>query len=154
MPLARETEMTREETDAFLGENETGVLSLAEADDPYAAPVSYGYDPEKRSFFFRLVSTPESEKRRFLKASTSARFVVYGDEGAGPEEVYRSVVAAGTLSEIDPSELSVDQIEQYGEAKRPLFEIWGESKEELDIRLYEFETTNVTGRRTEVERDA
>ena len=143
--------MTPEETDAFLGENETGGLSLAEGGDPYAAPVSYGYDPEKRAFYFRLVSTPESEKRRFLQASTTARFVVYGDQ---EEESYRSVVAAGTLSEIDPAELSVDQIEQYGDAKRPLFEIWGDPKEELDIRLYEFETTNLTGRRTEVDRDA
>jgi len=151
MPLARETEMTREETDAFLGENETGVLSLAEGDDPYAAPVSYGYGAETGSFFFRLVSTPESEKRRFLDASATARFVVYGDEG---EEVYRSVVAEGTLTEIDPSELSVDQIQQYGEAKRPLFEIWGEPKDDLDIRLFEFETTNLTGRRTEVDHDA
>jgi len=152
MPLARETEMTPEEIDAFLGENETGVLSLAEGSDPYAAPVSYGYDPEKQAFYFRLVSTPESEKRRFLKPSTTARFVVYGDEAAGTE-IYRSIVAAGTLSEIDPAKLSVEQIEQYGAAKRPLFEIWGEPKEDLDIRLYEFETTDLTGRRTEVERD-
>lgn len=150
MPLARETEMTPEETDAFLGEKETGVLSLAEADDPYAAPVSYGYDPEKRSFYFRLVSTPDSEKRRFLQESTTARFVVYDGE---QEESYRSVVAAGTLTEIQPEELSVEQIEQYGQAKRPLFEIWGEPKEDLDIRLYEFETAQLTGRRTEVERD-
>lgn len=150
MPLARETEMTREETDAFLGGKETGVLSLAEADDPYAAPVSYGYDPERRTFYFRLVSTPESEKRRFLRPDTSARFAVYDDDGEGG---YRSVVAAGRLHEIDPSELSVEQIQQYGEAKRPLFEIWGEPKAELDIRLYEFETTELTGRRTEVDRE-
>ncbi|GAB7095018.1 pyridoxamine 5'-phosphate oxidase family protein [Halolamina litorea] len=150
MPLARETEMTREETDAFLGEKETGVLSLAEADDPYAAPVSYGYDPERRTFYFRLVSTPESEKRRFLRPDTSARFAVYDDDGEGE---YRSVVAAGRLHEIDPAELSVEQIQQYGEAKRPLFEIWGEPKAELDIRLYEFETTELTGRRTEFDRE-
>ena len=152
MPLARETEMTPEEIDAFLGENETGVLSLAEDGDPYAAPVSYGFDPDQRAFYFRLVSTPESEKRRFLKPNTTARFVVYGDGEEGVE-TYRSVVAAGTLSEIDPAGLSVEQIEQYGEAKRPLFEIWGEPKAELDIRLYEFATTKLTGRRTEVERD-
>ena len=150
MPLARETEMTREETDAFLGEKETGVLSLAEDDDPYAAPVSYGYDRERQAFYFRLVSTPESEKRRFLKPDTTARFAVYDDDD---EETYRSVVAAGLLHEIDPESLSVEQIEQYGRAKRPLFEIWGEPKEELDIRLYEFETTELTGRRTEVERE-
>ncbi|MBP1987023.1 pyridoxamine 5'-phosphate oxidase family protein [Halolamina salifodinae] len=150
MPLARETEMTREETNAFLGEKETGVLSLAEDDDPYAAPVSYGYDPERQAFYFRLVSTPESEKRRFLKPDTTARFVVYDGE---QEESYRSVVAGGTLHEIDPESLSVEQIEQYGRAKRPLFEIWGEPKDDLDIRLYEFETTQLTGRRTEVERE-
>lgn len=151
MPLARETEMTPEETDTFLGEQETGVLSLADDNDPYAAPISYGYDGASQCFYFRLVSTPESQKHRFLEGTPNARFVVYGDTESG--DVYRSVVAAGTLREIDPAELSVEQIEQYGDAERPLFEIWGESKAELDIRLYEFETTELTGRRTEIDRE-
>lgn len=151
MPFARETEMTPAETDAFLGEHETGVLSMADDDDPYATPISYGYDGSSQSFYFRLVSTPESQKHRFLEGTPQAEFVVYGDTESG--DVYHSVVAAGTLKEIDPAELSVEQIKQYGDAERPLFEIWGESRAELNIRLYEFETTELSGRRTEIDRE-
>ena len=150
MALARETEMTAEEIEVFLGAHETGVLSLADADEPYAVPVSYGYDADTETFYFRLVSTDGSEKRRFLAGDPRVRFVVYDDENA---ETYRSVVAGGQLSEIDPTALSIDQIEQYGSAKRPLFEIWGESRTELDIQLFELETTELTGRRTEIDRE-
>ncbi|MFC6723049.1 pyridoxamine 5'-phosphate oxidase family protein [Halobium palmae] len=152
MPLAQETEMTAAETDDFLGAKETGVLSLAQADEPYAIPISYGYNAASRTFYMRLVSTPESEKRQFLASSPQARLVVY-DVGDN-ESTYRSVVAVGSLEEIAPDELTVDHIEQYGAAKRPLFEIWGETKQNLDIQLYEFEPTELSGRRTEVDREA
>lgn len=142
--------MTAEEVETFLGAHETGVLSLADDDDPYAVPVSYGYDADADTFYFRLVSTEGSEKRRFITGDSRARFVVYDDENA---ETYRSVVATGALAEIDPQRLSVDQIEQYGSAKRPLFEIWGESRAELDIQLFELEASELTGRRTEIDRE-
>ncbi|WP_458209949.1 pyridoxamine 5'-phosphate oxidase family protein [Haladaptatus sp. NG-SE-30] len=156
MPLAQETAMTESETDDFLGSHETGVLSLAQAEEPYAIPISYGYDPDERTFFMRLVSTPDSEKRQFLASSPRARLVVYDetDGEAGTKSTYRSVVAVGSLEEIAPEELTVDHIEQYGSAKRPLFEIWGRSKQNLDIQLYEFEPVELSGRRTEVDREA
>lgn len=150
MPLARETQMTAEDVDAFLGTQETGVLSLADDGDPYAVPISFGYNADSRTFYFRLVSTDGSEKRRFLTGTPEARFVVYDDDGT---ETYRSVVATGRLEEIDPSELSVDDVEQYGKAKRPLFEIWGEPRTDLDIRLFRFDATDVTGRRTDIDRE-
>ena len=150
MQFAEETGMTTEETDDFLGQQETGVLSLARADEPYAIPISYGYDPSVRTFYMRLVSTPESEKRQFLASSPRARLVVYDEAESGT--TYRSVVASGLLEEISPEELTVEHIEQYGAAKRPLFEIWGESKENLNINLYRFEPDELSGRRTEVDR--
>jgi hypothetical protein len=156
MPLAQETEMTSAEIDAFLGRHETGVLSLAEGGTPYAIPVSYGYDGERRAFYVRLVSTPESEKRRFLGSSPSARLVVYeeadreGPHGSGDRATYRSVVAVGALEHVTPEELTVEHIEQYGAAKRPLFEIWGESKRDLDIQLYTLDPEQLSGRRTEI----
>ncbi|MFC3959355.1 pyridoxamine 5'-phosphate oxidase family protein [Halovivax cerinus] len=148
MSLARETEMAPDELDAFVGQQETGVLSLARDDEPYAIPISYGYDANERVFYLRLVSTPESEKRRYLSSSPRARLVVY-DENR-PESTYRSVVAVGSLAEIPPGELTVDRIEQYGEAKRPLFEIWANSKQDLDIQLYTLEPAELSGRRTEL----
>lgn len=153
MALAEETEMTADEIDAFLSRHETGVLALAgeETESPYAIPISYGYDADGRRFYMRLVSTPDSEKRRFLASSPNARLVVYEETDEG--ETYRSVVAIGSLEEIDPSELTASHIEQYGEARRPLFEIWGDSKQDLDIKLYEFEPSELSGRRTEIERE-
>ena len=150
MALDRQTEMSPEETDALLARHETGVLALARADDPYAVPISYGYDATARRFFLRLVSTPESEKRAFLGSSPTTRLVVYEEDG----DTYRSVVAKGRLSEISRAELTVEHVEQFGDTKRPLFEIWGEGKPELDIKLYELDPEELTGRRIEVDRDA
>lgn len=146
--LEEQTALTSAETDAFLGRHETGVLSMAQADDPYSIPISYGYDATNRRFFVRLVSTPESEKRRFLSSSPKVRLVVYEEA----EPVYRSVVAAGRLEEVPRDELTVDHIEQYGDSRRPLFEIWGQSKRDLDIKLYLFDPDELSGRRVEIDR--
>lgn len=149
MTLEQETQLSRDETDSILGRHETGVLSLAREDEPYAIPISYGYDVEERRFYLRLVSTPESEKRRFLASSPHARLVVYEED----DPIYRSVVTTGTLNEVPRDELTVDHIDQYGDAKRPLFEIWGESRRDLDIQLYQLEPDELSGRRIEIERD-
>jgi nitroimidazol reductase NimA-like FMN-containing flavoprotein (pyridoxamine 5'-phosphate oxidase superfamily) len=149
MPIDRRTEMTEEETAAFLGRQETGVLALAREDAPYAIPISYGFDADAREFYMRLVSTPDSEKREFLASEPQARLVVYDEV----DDVYRSVIAIGPLEEIDPGELSVEEIQQYGEAKRPLFEIWPQQKGDLDIELYRLQPDSLSGRLIEIDRD-
>ncbi|WP_049889161.1 pyridoxamine 5'-phosphate oxidase family protein [Natronolimnohabitans innermongolicus] len=148
MAIDQESDMTDAEIDEFLRQRETGVLSLARTDDPYAIPISYGYDDAEQVFYMRLVSTPESEKREFLESSPAARLVIY-DEA---DSTYRSVIASGTLEDIPPAELTPDQIAQYGEAKRPLFEIWAQGKQDLDIELYQLDPESLSGRRTEVDR--
>lgn len=149
MAIDQETEMTDAEIDDFLSRRETGVLSLARTDDPYAIPISYGYDDDEREFYMRLVSTPDSEKRQFLESTPAARLVVY-DEA---DSTYRSVIATGELESIEPAELTPDEIAQYGEAKRPLFEIWAEGKDALNIELYRFVPDSLNGRRTVVDRE-
>lgn len=149
MLLDEETVLSDGEIDSFLGRHETGVLSLAQADESYAIPISYGYDSDHRRFYLRLVSNPESEKREYLQSTPHTSLVVYEDD----EPVYTSVVATGTLSEISREELTVEHIEQYGEAKRPLFEIWGESLPALNVRLYTMEPDELNGRRAEMGRD-
>ncbi|CQH58710.1 FMN-binding domain protein [Halobacterium hubeiense] len=146
MALEKQTEMTQSDTDALLGRHETGVLSLARDDDPYAIPISYGYDADDRTFYLRLVSTPDSEKREFLSSNPDARLVVYEED----EPTYQSVVVTGTLTEIPREEMTVEHVEQYGDAKRPLFEIWGESKPDLDIKLYELRADTISGRHIEL----
>ena len=142
MTLDQETELSPAKTDALLASHETGVLSLARADEPYAVPVSYGYDPETRRIYLRLVSTPESEKRRFLVDDPRATLVVYERDGDG----YRSVVATGRLAEVEREDLTVEHVEQYGEAKRPLFEVWNEGRPDLDVTLYRLDPDDLGGR--------
>lgn len=149
MLLDEETLLPDGETDALLARNETAVLSLARDSEPYAVPVSYGYDADQRRFYLRLVSNPESEKRRFLASKPHARLVVYEED----DPVYRSVVATGTLDNIRRDELTVEHVEQYGEAKRPLFEVWGESLPDLNVRLYRLDPDELSGREAEMDRE-
>jgi nitroimidazol reductase NimA-like FMN-containing flavoprotein (pyridoxamine 5'-phosphate oxidase superfamily) len=148
MVLDQQTEMTTAEIDDLLSHHETGVLSLAQADEPYAIPISYGYGADPRRLYMRLVSTPESEKRRFLSSEPRVRIVVYEED----DDTYRSVVATGLLSEVKPEDVTLDHIEQYGAAKRPLFEIWAETKRDLDIQLYVLDPEELSGRRVVIER--
>lgn len=147
MALEKQTEMSQTDTDELLGRHETGVLSLAHHDEPYAIPISYGYDADTRTFYLRLVSTPESEKREYLSSNPDCRLVVYEES----EPTYRSVVVEGSLTKIPSDEMTVEHVEQYGEAKRPLFEIWGESKPDLAIQLYELRPEDISGRHIELE---
>ncbi len=147
MGLDVQTEMPAADVDDLLERHETGVLSLARDDDPYAIPISYGYDPAERTFYFRLVTTPESEKRRFLAGDPPARLVVY--EEAPP--VYRSVVASGRIESVDPATLSSDRIAQYGQAKRPLFEVWEDTRADLDIELYLLDPADIGGREIDID---
>lgn len=149
MSISREVEMSVADVDAFLGSHETGVLSLARGAKPYAIPISYGYDADARQLYMRLVSTPESEKREFLSSDPDGRIVVYDQDG----DVYRSVVLTGDLKRIDPNDLTVETIEQYGETRRPLFEIWAQGKADLDIELYRFVPETISGRKVTVNRD-
>ena len=146
----QETEMTDAAVDDFLGDHETGVLALARTDEPYAIPISYGFDAEEREIYLRLVSTPDSEKRTFLASSPRARIVVYDEDGS----TYRSVVVIGSLEEITPDELTAEDIVQYGQAKRPLFEIWTANRRALDIELYRLTPESISGRTVKIDQDA
>ncbi|MES3161635.1 MAG: pyridoxamine 5'-phosphate oxidase family protein [Halorubrum sp.] len=149
MTTNREVEMSASAVDAFLGRHETGVLSLARENAPYAIPISYGYDESAGAVFLRLVSTPDSEKRAFLGSEPEARLVVYEEDG----DTYRSVVGVGALHRIEIDELTPETISQYGETRRPLFEIWTDGKPDLDIDLYRFDPERLTGREIAVDRE-
>ncbi|GAB3702938.1 pyridoxamine 5'-phosphate oxidase family protein [Halorubrum pallidum] len=149
MTTNSETEMSAAEVDAFLSRHETGVLSLARDETPYAIPISYGFDTDSRDAFLRLVSTPDSEKREFLGSDPRARVVVYEESG----DEYSSVVGVGRLHRVDLDELTPETIAQYGETRRPLFEIWADGKSDLDIDLYRFTPDRLTGRTVVVDRD-
>lgn len=142
-------ELGEDERNEFLGDGGTGVIAFPGSGDgpPHAIPVSYGYDADERRFYLRLVATPGSEKAAFLGDTPRARMVVYENEG----QSYHSVIASGDLAEIPRDELTVSDVEQYGDAKTPLFEMWGRDKRALDVGLYVLDPDELTGRTVEVE---
>lgn len=143
MTTTRQVSMADDAIDEFLGARQTAVISLSDGDSPYAVPITYRFDPDERTFYFRLVYAPGSEKRRFLPDVPEARLVVYEED----DPTYQSVIAVGAPAEVDTSTLSPEEVTQFGKTSRPLFEMWQESKANLDVRLYELDPDRITGRR-------
>jgi len=142
MTTPTRTALAEEEIDAFLARHQTAVLSLSNEPEPYAIPVTYRFDPDSRRFYFRLVFAPSSEKLQFIPDVPPARLVVY--EEADPE--YGSVIAVGQPEEIPRSDIDAEQVAQFGRTNRPLFEMWEDSKNDLDVRLFELDPDRLTGR--------
>lgn len=142
MGFEQQSDLSPADRDAFLGRHETGVLALASGDEPYAIPVSYGYDASDQQFYLQLVSTPDSEKRRFLDGEPRARLVVYDRQGAA----YQSVVAVGTLQPVPRSALTAADIQGFSEARRPLIDVWGDAEGDVEVKLFRLDPADLSAR--------
>lgn len=90
--------MRDEEIDAFLRERGTGVLALADGDDAYAVPISYGYADGRLYFaFFRFAEEPRKEA--YAGTTRTACLAVYEAESALR---WRSVLATGPIESVPP----------------------------------------------------
>ena len=147
MTTPTRTALRDEEIDDVLARHQTAVLSLSNEPEPYAIPVTYRFDPDARRFYFRLVFAPSSEKLQFIPDVPNARLVVY--EESPPE--FGSVIAVGQPEEIPRSEIDAEQVAQFGQTSRPLFEMWEDSKDKLDVRLFELDPDRLTGRQITTE---
>jgi len=67
--------MADDDVEALLGVADHGVLGLADGDEPYTIPVSFGY--EEGDIFFAFVrSGSDSEKFEFIETGSTARLLV------------------------------------------------------------------------------
>lgn len=147
MTVDEQVEMTDEQIDEFLTSRQVGVLALAHGGEPYAIPITYHYDPETRNFHFRMVYSAQSSKRHFFGDEPRSHLVVY--EESPPR--YRSVVAKGRPRELEDTDIDIEYIKTFGEMMRPLFELWTETRSDLEIQLYEIDPTDISGRLIDLE---
>jgi len=99
--------MSRDEIDAFLAEQGTGVLALADGDDAYAVPISFGYTDGRLYFaFFRFADEPRKEA--YAAATKRACLAVYEAESTFR---WRSVLAMGPIEPVGP-----DRWDEVGDA--------------------------------------
>jgi hypothetical protein len=97
---ARGGRMTDAEVNAFLTEQGTGVLALADGGSAYAIPISFGYEAGRAVFAYWQFD-PESLKREYTGTTERACLTVYDVESAAE---WRSAIARGPLRELDSDE--------------------------------------------------
>lgn len=150
MTVDQQVAMTDEEIGSFLASHQTAVISFAPETGPYAVPITYRFDPDVPLFYFRLVFPRRSEKRRLIPDIPDCWLVSYLEE----ESRYQSVIAKGQPVEVRESDITAEHVTQLGQVSRPLFELWADSRADVDIRLYELKPTELSGRRIELAESA
>ncbi|MBV0924478.1 pyridoxamine 5'-phosphate oxidase family protein [Halomicroarcula limicola] len=135
-------EMERDEIDAFLGSGGTGVLSLPTTADepPHTVPVSYGYDAETRTFYFRLSVGADSSKSDLADRPVS--FVVHREE----DDRWRSVVAAGRLEGVEESGIETETLDGLDRVEIPLVDIFEDPTRVVSFEFYRLVPEDLTGR--------
>ncbi|WP_144904014.1 pyridoxamine 5'-phosphate oxidase family protein [Halobellus captivus] len=135
--------LERDAIDELLGTGGVGVLALADESDPYAVPVSYGYDADEGALYLRLGFGEDSEKERYLARSDRAALVVTVEDSKG----WASVVARGPLSEVPEATIDGTVVEAIRSIDIPFVTIYEEPPRELDYQLYRLRPDELTGRR-------
>lgn len=135
--------LTDEERDQLLGEGGVGVLSLSapDGDPPYTVPVSYGYDGDTETFYFRLVVGESTEKGTL--DDRPASFVTYGTT----EGDYWSVVAGGTLENVAKSDQSTDTLAAMDRVHIPMYDVFGAPTRDLSFEFCRLDHDTITTRR-------
>ena len=141
---ASATSMDADEIAEFLDTQETGVLSLAKADDGYGVPVCFAFDDEAGTgpeFYFRLGFAPGSTKRQYVDASEDVSFVVHDDTAEG----WKSVVARGRLENVSSRTLDAIVAEAVQGLDIPYFAVHDSPVENLHFTLVRLGVTDLTG---------
>jgi nitroimidazol reductase NimA-like FMN-containing flavoprotein (pyridoxamine 5'-phosphate oxidase superfamily) len=74
------TPMDDREIDSVLTATGWGVITLADADEPYSIPISFGYDGEAIYFVF-IEDSPDNRKLDFIGDGKTARLLVTDIDG-------------------------------------------------------------------------
>lgn len=130
-----------EDRDRVLGNGGVGVLSFgtASGESPHTVPVSYGYDADEETFYFRLAVGSDSGK-----GDVEDRAVTFVTYGRDDEMGWWSVVASGRLEGTDEAGAAVESLEGLDAVQIPLVDIFGTPPREIPfefVRLVPAELT-------------
>ena len=135
------TEMTVDERDTFLGTGGTGVISLASDNDaPYSVPVSYGYEKDTQTFYFRLSVDADGGKGELKERPAS--FVTYRETDAG----WQSVVARGRLEDVEKEGIETASLAGLEHVDIPLIPMFDRPIREISFEFYRLGADELIGR--------
>lgn len=149
MTATQQVAMSEAEIQEYLANHQTAVFAVSGSGGPYAVPITYRFDPETERFYWRLVFPRRSEKREFLPEVPDCWLISYTEETSR----YQSVIAKGQPEEIREEDITPEHVTQLGQTSRPLFEMWTDSEEHVDIRLYQMDPEELSGRRIDIDAD-
>jgi nitroimidazol reductase NimA-like FMN-containing flavoprotein (pyridoxamine 5'-phosphate oxidase superfamily) len=131
--------------DEFFGRGGTGVVSFARSADeaPYTVPVSYGYDAEEETFYFRLSVDSEREKAVFVDRRSPVSFAVY-DTADGE---WHSVVATGRLEEVTEAAIDSEAVEAMRRVEILLVDVFDHHPRTVEFGFFRLAPDELTGRR-------
>ncbi|MCU4744579.1 pyridoxamine 5'-phosphate oxidase family protein [Halobacteria archaeon AArc-m2/3/4] len=139
----RWVQLSENERNEFLSNGGTGVLSFATgADEPPASlPVSYGYFADEGVFYFRLSFPPGSQKEDVI--DNQASFVTYEQRDDG----WRSVVATGTLEEVDGLPYESGVVQGMWAVEIPTVDVFDRPRDEITFHDFCLDPETLTGRK-------
>ena len=140
---ATTAEMTDDEIDSFLSDGGYGVLAFG-GNEPYAVPMSYGYNSKRRELYLHMSSFDGSEKQARLAESKSVSLVVSQYER--PDR-WRSVVVDGALESLSELEIRQrDVLSVFADSKLASVDVFSPDPAEISFDWYVLEPTDITGR--------
>lgn len=139
--------MSDEEVNELMRRSGAGVVALADENDAYAVPMSFGYDADEGAVYMMMAFAPESKKRRWIRNTETASFVVYEFDG---DDEARSVVVTGRIEEVsDDAERGYAALTDNAD-----FTVMHESgtlPEDADYSVHRLKADELSGRRFEEE---
>ncbi|WP_439027219.1 pyridoxamine 5'-phosphate oxidase family protein [Haloarchaeobius sp. DT45] len=141
----RSVQMDDDTRNEFLGRGGTGVISVSAGPEkpPFSIPVSYGYDAEEETFYFRLAFGVDSTKADLLDRDAHVSFVTYDHTDDG----WKSVVAAGQLSSITEGAVGTEILDRMRHIHIPLVDTFDRDPQELDFEFYRMKPYEFAGKR-------
>ncbi|KPN30840.1 pyridoxamine 5'-phosphate oxidase [Halolamina pelagica] len=103
--------------------------------------MSYGYDRETGTFYFRLAVTTGSEKGEL--DDRQATFVTYDQ----PEDRWQSVVAEGKLEPTSKESIALETLEGLGNVELQYVDIFDQPIESVPFEFYRLVPDRIGARR-------
>ena len=138
--------LDREEIDEMLTRQGIGVLAMVDEGQPYAIPMSFGYNAEEMVFPMQWGGGYAGRKSQAIDSNPNVCLTVY-ERDSDEEAVWRSVVITGEVYEIPDDGMERAYASIAANAKFPSDTgVWGIPFEDVEFRLFGLSTKDCIGR--------
>lgn len=138
--------LDRAKIDEMLIRQGVGILAMIDGEQPYAIPMSFGYDADQAVFPMQWGGGYDGRKNQAIESNQNVCLTVY-EQDTEEEAVWRSIIITGDLHEVSEEREQQAYASLAANAQfAPDLGVWGAPFEDVEFRLFGLDTTNCTGR--------